>query len=100
MALQLQRFPGFSPEAFAEFKAKVNTDTGVEITSNVGTVTHGSFVFTYNYDPNAEVLLVQCQKKPLFIPAATIINGLNEEVLTLMAQALQKAQNPAPAVTS
>lgn len=83
MALQLQVFPGITAALWEAFKAKIQHDTGTEITANVGTVTHGSFVFTYNYNAEAELLQVQCLKKPLFIPASTIINGLAEEIASL-----------------
>lgn len=83
MALQNQTFPAITEAIWQAFVAKVKHDTGVEITSNSGTATHGSFVFTYNYDPTTFVLQIQCLKKPLFIPASTIVNGIAEEIAEL-----------------
>ena len=85
MALQVQTFPNFTPALYAAFCAKVKADTGVELTKPSGTVTHGSFVFTYAYDQVAQVFTMQCQKKPIFIPASTIINGLAEEIAEITA---------------
>ena len=83
MSLQLQTFNAFTPAMFSAFAAKIKSDTGVEIEGNSGTVEHGSFTFQYSYDPTALVLNVQCLKKPLFIPAGTIVNGISEEVAAL-----------------
>lgn len=88
MALQKQTFTSFTPTMFSAFSAKVHADTGVEITGDAGTVTHGSFSFEYSYDSVAGVLNIQCLTKPLFIPASTIINGLAEEVAALRAATL------------
>jgi hypothetical protein len=85
MALQMQTFTGFTPPMMAAFAQKIAKDTGVQLKGNEGTVTHGSFEFTYSYDPTAGVLQIQCLKKPLFIPASTIINGIAEEVADLIA---------------
>ena len=97
MSLQTQAFGGFTPDEFAAFAAKIKADTGVELTENAGTVAHGSFEFTYDYHPDTGLLHIQCQKKPLFIPAATIINGIAEEVAAIRAAtalaASQKTEN-------
>lgn len=83
MALQLQAFAGITDAIWQAFKAKILHDTGVQITANTGTVTHGSFVFTYDYNSMAELLQIQCLKKPLFIPASTITNGIAQEIAEL-----------------
>ena len=94
MSLQVQVFNEFTPAMFAAFAKKTETDTGTKITENKGTVVHGSFTFIYDYDPTNNCLTVQCLKKPLFIPASTIINGLTEEVLDLKQQVLNNIANP------
>ena len=91
MSLQLQTFPNFSAAMFAAFSAKIKADTGVVITSNVGTVVHGSFTFMYNFNPALNQLQVQCLKKPIFLPASTVTNGLSEEVLEIQQQVLEAA---------
>lgn len=98
MSLQLQTFNEFTPAMFAAFAAKIQKDTGVAVKGDNGTVVHGSFTFTYNYDANTQVLLIQCLKKPIFINASTIINGLTEEILELK-QAVLNAPVIQPAVT-
>jgi hypothetical protein len=92
MALQVQTFNNFTPAMYSAFAAKIKNDTNVDVnpvtaddTAPAGTVTHGSFVFTYKYDSVAQVLTVQCQKKPIFIPASSIINGMAEEVAEIIA---------------
>ena len=84
MALQVQTFTSFTPGKWAAFLNKIKADTGVEITTFTGEVTHGSFTFAYTYDKNAQVLTVQCLHKPIFITAATIVNGLSEEIADLV----------------
>jgi hypothetical protein len=88
MALQMQTFSNFTPNMFSALINKIKTDTGQDIPETLNktvTVTHGSFVFTFNYNPTTEVLVIQCLKKPLFIPAAMIVNGLAEEVAEVIA---------------
>jgi len=85
MALQAQAFGAFTPVMFAAFAAKIKADTGVDIEGNAGIVEHGSFTFKYDYSPATQLFHVQCLKKPLFIPASTIINGIAEEVAALKA---------------
>jgi hypothetical protein len=93
MSLQAQTFGAFTPLMFAAFAAKIKTDTGVDIEGNSGTVEHGSFTFKYDYNQSAQLLHIQCLKKPLFIPASTIINGIAEEVAAL--KAIQATGQPA-----
>ena len=88
MALQMQTFTNVTEPMFDALVAKIKADTGQDVAATVNetvTVIHGSFVFTYNYNPTTKTLLVQCLKKPLFIPASTIINGLAEEVAEIIA---------------
>ena len=86
MALQMQTFHDFTPQMYEAFKTKILKDTGVEIKEGTeGTVTHGSFQFTYNYNSTTQVFQVQCLKKPLFIKASTIVEGLAEEIAQLIA---------------
>jgi hypothetical protein len=84
MSLQMQTFNAFTPSMFAAFAAKIKADIGIDLAgATSGTVEHGSFTFQYTYDPTKLVLNIQCLKKPLFIPASTIVNGIAEEVATL-----------------
>ena len=88
MALQMQTFTNVTEPMFDALVAKIKADTGQEVAATVNEtvkVTHGSFVFTYHYDPTTKILQVQCLKKPLFIPASTIINGLAEEIAEIIA---------------
>lgn len=90
MALQMQTFSNFTPGMFTALIDKIKMDTGQDIDDTPDktvTVKHGSFVFTFNYNSTTEVLKIQCLKKPLFIPATTIINGLTEEVAEVVATA-------------
>jgi hypothetical protein len=83
MALQEQVFASFTPGLWQAFVNKIKADTGVVISTNTGTVKHGSFEFTYDYNPDTQMLVVQCTKKPLFIPANVILNGLSQEIAEL-----------------
>jgi hypothetical protein len=94
MSLQLQTFKGFTPTMFASFAAKTEKDTSTKIIGNSGTVVHGSFTFTYNFNPTTETLEIQCLKKPLFIPASTIINGIAEEVAELITSTINTPPIP------
>jgi hypothetical protein len=88
MALQVQTFINFTEPMFDALVAKIKADTGQDVAATANElvkVTHGSFVFTYHYDPVTKTLQIQCLKKPLFIPAVTIINGLAEEVAEIIA---------------
>ena len=88
MALQMQTFTNVTEPMFDALVAKIKVDTGQDIAATANetvTVVHGSFVFTYHYDPATKTLQVQCLKKPLFIPASTIINGLAEEIAEIIA---------------
>jgi hypothetical protein len=96
MALQKQSFSAFTPALWEAFVEKVKGDTGVEITEGSGTVDHGAFVFGYEYNAAAQVLSVQCLKKPLFIPASTIINGLTEEIAQLKPKVQAQVNAPVP----
>ena len=85
MALQMQAFGGFTQDMFEAFAEKIKQDVGVDIQGNSCTVEHGSFTFQYSYDSAALLLHIQCLKKPFFIPASMIINGISEEVAALRA---------------
>jgi hypothetical protein len=87
MSLQAQSFGAFTPAMFEGFKAKIKADVGVELDKNADTVTHGSFVFQYDYNPETELLHIQCLKKPLFILASVIISGIAEEVAEIRTAA-------------
>ena len=88
MALQMQTFTNVTEPMFDALIVKIKADTGQDIAATANetvTVVHGLFVFTYNYNPATKTLQVQCLKKPLFIPASTIINGLAEEIAEIIA---------------
>jgi hypothetical protein len=87
----MQAFGAFTPSMFDAFKVKIKQDVGVDLTKNADTVTHGSFVFTYDYNPEQQLLHIQCLKKPLFLPGSVIINGLAEEVAAIKAATQQAA---------
>jgi hypothetical protein len=100
MALQVQTFQNFPVGKWLAFKQKIKADTGEEITTVSGTVKHGSFEFMYVYNSVAFVLTIQCLKKPIFINAHTILQGIAEEIAdlpTLAAEPLTVAPAPAPA---
>lgn len=92
MALQIQTFANFTPDRWAAFKDKIKHDTGTELGEDSGTVTHGSFEFTYSYDSVAETLSIQVLKKPLFINSHTILQGVAEEIAELPETAPTQAQ--------
>lgn len=95
MALQVQTFKDFTSAMMQAFAAKIYADTGAQLTGSNGTVVHGSFTFAWAYNPQAQILSIQCLKKPLFIPAAQIINGLAEEVAEIIASTVKAAVAPA-----
>lgn len=87
MSLQLQTFTDVTPAVFDAFAAKVKEDVGVDCPATPDlkfvTITHGPLVFQYMYNTETEVLLVQVLKKPLFIKASRVTEGIAEEVAEL-----------------
>jgi hypothetical protein len=101
MALQEQNFHNFTPAMYAAFAAKIEKDTGVKLNAPTDppskqVVTHGSFQFAYLYDAQQNFIIIQCLKKPLFIPASTIVSGIAEEMAELIT-ATGAAPAPVPA---
>jgi hypothetical protein len=93
MALQTQAFGSFTPSMFATFVAKIEKDTGVKITTDKGHVVHGSFEFDYDYNRADQLLHTQCTKKPMFLPAHVVLNGMSEEIAELRTATLQAASD-------
>ena len=82
MALPEQHFSNITQGHFAAIVAEVKTDTGVVIESDAGTASSpdNKYTFTWNFDPLALTLTVQCLKKPLYIPTQMLLNGLAEKI--------------------
>jgi hypothetical protein len=58
-------------------KAQAN---GINISGNSGTASKDGITITWNFDPTAETLTLQCTGKPFFVSCGTI----NSEIHTLV----------------
>lgn len=83
MALQVQTFTNISPDKFKAFEDKIEKDTGVVLPGVSGTVKHGPFEFTYEYDADKNILVIQVIHKPLFLKSTHVIEAIQEEIHSL-----------------
>lgn len=80
MSLPVQTFEKVTPEAVKKLSEKLNADYGIQLNGNSGTAEHSGFAFNYNYDADAMRLVIQCTKKPLFVPSSVVMHGVAEHV--------------------
>jgi hypothetical protein len=80
MACDAQTFSGVTHEQFACIVQKAEEATGIILSGNSGTASQRGITITWNYDPAAQVLNIQCTNLPFFIPCGTINSQINDLV--------------------
>lgn len=80
MSLPAQTFAKVTPEAIQKLAAKLNVDYGIQLIGNSGIAEHSGFSFSYLYDEASQQLVIQCLKKPIFIPSSVVMHGVAEHV--------------------
>jgi hypothetical protein len=66
-----QNFTGFTLERFDCLLEKAQA-AGVDITGNSGTASRDGIEITWNFDPIAQTLTIQCIAAPLLVPCGVI----------------------------
>ena len=74
-----QKFSGVTHDQFSLLLQKAQ-GAGINISGNSGTASQGGITMTWNYDPAAQVLIIQCTDSPFFIPCSTINSQINDLV--------------------
>ena len=64
-------FDGLSPDRYQQLLAKAQTQ-GLQITGDSGSTSYQGIDFTWNYDPAAQILTLECTNKPFFVPCSMI----------------------------
>ncbi len=79
MACDKQTFLGVTPDAFNCLIAKA-TANGMPISGNSGQASEGGFTLAWNYNPEAQMLDIQCLESPFMAPCL-MINGKIESMV-------------------
>ena len=79
-----QVFQGITPEQYARLVAKAKT-AGIDLNGNSGTASKFGAEITWNYNPSAQELTLQCLKHPFFMSAADIDTRLHSLVSESLA---------------
>jgi hypothetical protein len=87
MSCAKQTFTGLTPDQFAALAAKANA-SGLALSGNVGQASKSGFKVTWNYDPTAEVLEIQCVSAPFLVPCSTINGRIHDLVDSVIAPPL------------
>ena len=61
-----QTFSSITPTQFACIAQKAEEATGIVISGNSGTASQSGITISWNYDPAAQTLTIQCVDKPFF----------------------------------
>jgi hypothetical protein len=75
-----QTFSGITQEQFACIAQKAQAASGVALSGNSGTASQSGLTITWNYDPAAQTLTIQCTDKPFF-PTCGMIASQIESVV-------------------
>jgi hypothetical protein len=71
-------FADVTPEKYQTLLATARAQ-GLDLSGETGSTTHQGMDFTWNYEPAAQSLTIQCIGKPIFVPCSMIesrIRGL------------------------
>ena len=68
-----QTFTNITSDRFAAIQQKA-AQSGINITGNSGQTNQQGFTFSWQFDPTAQTLTIQCLDHPFFAPCGTI-NG-------------------------
>jgi hypothetical protein len=72
-------FSGITPARFTALTAKAQ-QAGVPISGDSGTASQMGVTVTWNFDPAAQTLTIQCTDKPFFISCDTINGKIQDAV--------------------
>jgi hypothetical protein len=75
-----------TPGQFAALAAK-GAASGLALSGNQGQAAKNGFTVTWNYDPAAGVLEIQCVSAPFLVPCSTINGRIHDLVDSVIAPA-------------
>jgi len=75
-----QTFSGVTQVQFTCLAQKAQSSFGITISTNSGTQSKDRVTVTWNFDPNAQTLIIQCSDKPFFLSCDTIQSQLQSAV--------------------
>jgi hypothetical protein len=84
MSCAKQTFTGLTPDQFAALAAK-GAASGLALSGNEGQAVKNGFTVTWNYDPAAGVLEIQCLSAPFLVPCSTINGRIHDLVDSVIA---------------
>jgi hypothetical protein len=84
MSCAKQTFTGLTPDQFTALAAK-GAASGLAVSGNQGQATKDGFKVTWNYDPTAGVLEIQCVSAPFLVPCSTINGRIHDLVDSVIA---------------
>jgi hypothetical protein len=84
MSCAKQTFTGLTPDQFAALAAK-GAASGLALSGNEGQAAKNGFTVTWNYDPAAGVLEIQCLSAPFLVPCSTINGRIHDLVDSVIA---------------
>ena len=73
-ACKALNFTGVTPDVWSCIKDAVKSKTGITIDTNTGKASKWGFTVTWDYEPDAETLTIQCVDSPP-LPTCSTING-------------------------
>ncbi len=86
---QEQGFSGITSEHFAFFLSKAEQlgIPGLAGQGNSGEASHSGVTIRWSYDPEGQVLKVQCTKSPMLLPCSLINSKIQEAVASALKNA-------------
>jgi hypothetical protein len=79
MSCAKQTFSGLTPDQFTALIAKAGA-SGLSLTGNTGQAAKNGFTVSWNYDPAAGILEIQCLSAPFLVPCSTINGRIHDLV--------------------
>lgn len=73
----IQTFSGITLAHFASLLHKAQS-TGISISGKSGSASRDGITITWNYDPSAQVLTIQCTDKPVFLGCGVITSQIRD----------------------
>jgi hypothetical protein len=86
MSCAKQTFSGLTQDQFTALAAK-GAASGLALSGNRGQAAKNGFTVTWNYDPAAGVLEIQCVSAPFLVPCSTINGRIHDLVDSVLAPA-------------
>jgi len=75
-----QTFPGVTQAQFECLAQKAQSSFGITLSGNNGTQSKSGFTMTWNFDPVAQTLTIQCTEKPIFPTCGMITSQIESAV--------------------